>query len=130
MRIAGIVLAALALAAGAWAKEFPPGSLMVCGATQCRVLSDGTKTTLLGRFLYGERRVVPAPTPRVGSPVYLLRFKNGYAGVLLTHTAARVHGLNCGRFRRGHWYRLPRELQSLGRGLKPRRLRAVVPHSC
>ena len=51
-------------------------------------------------------------------------------GVVYTKTAARVHGLNCGRFQRGKWYRLPPSLRGLGTGLKPKRLRAWVPPSC
>jgi hypothetical protein len=112
------------------AKEFQPGDLRLCGATQCRVLKDATTNRRFGEFLYGSGKVTAAPTPRVGSPVFQLRFKEGPAGVVLNETSARVHGLNCGRFRRGRWYRLPKALRGLTAGLRPKRLRASVPRSC
>jgi hypothetical protein len=99
MRLFGALLtASLLIPAVVWAKDFGPGDLRVCGAARCRVIEDGTASSRFGRFLYGNERVVPVPTPRVGSPVFQLRFKDGPAGVILNRTAARVHGLNCGRF--------------------------------
>jgi hypothetical protein len=113
------------------AKEFPPGTeLRICGATRCRVISDGPTIRRFGEFLYGSGPVALAPTARVGSPVFVVRFRNGPAGVILNATSARVHGLNCGRFRRGRWYRLPRPLRRLTTGLRPKRLRAWIPPSC
>ena len=44
--------------------------------------------------------------------------------------AIRVHGLRCGRFERGKWYRLSATLRGLTAGLKPKRLSASVPRSC
>jgi hypothetical protein len=124
-----LLLAMLAslLAPSASAKEFPPGDISACGATRCRAVAEAPA---LGRFLYGQRPVVRAPTAPVGAAVYQLRFREGPAGVIVTESAARVHGLNCGRFRRGVWYRLPRALHGLGTGLRPKRLRAHVPPSC
>jgi hypothetical protein len=112
------------------AKEFQPDDLRLCGARQCRVLNDGATNRRFGSFLYGDGRVVLAPTPKVGSAVFQLRFRDRPAGVILNETSARVHGLNCGRFRRGHWYHLPAALRGLTTGLKPKRLRATVPRSC
>lgn len=112
------------------AKEFGPGEIFLCGAKQCRVVTDGRTSRRFGEFLYGAGRVAVAPTPRVGSPVFQLRFRDGPAGVILSETSARVHGLNCGRFQRGRWYRLPPGLRGLTTGLKPKRLRAHVPPSC
>jgi hypothetical protein len=114
------------------AKEFRPGDLRLCGATQCRLVIDGPTNRHFGALLYGDGRVAPAPapTPGVGSPVFQLRFRDGPAAVILNATAFRVHGLNCGRFRRGHWYRLPAALRGLTTGLKPKQLRARVPPSC
>ena len=62
--------------------------------------------------------------------MFQLRFKDGPAGALINATAIRVHGLNCGRFQRGKWYRLPVRLIGLTDGLEPRPLSARVPRSC
>ena len=131
MKVFGALLAAsLLIPAAVSAKEFQPGDLRVCGATQCRVIKDESVTNRFGSFLYGEGRVAFARTPKVGSPVFQLRFKRGPAGVIVNDTSARIHGLNCGRFRRGRWYPLPRELHGLARGLRPKRLRGSAPRSC
>src|ERR671923_2305256 len=103
------------------AKEFRPGDLLVCGATQCRVINDVATTRAFGEFLYGSRPISRAAAPRIGSAVFQLRTKDGPMGVVYTKTAARVHGLNCGRFQRGKWYRLPPSLRGLATGLKPKR---------
>jgi hypothetical protein len=62
--------------------------------------------------------------------MFQLRFEDGPAGAIISATAIRVHGLNCGRFQRGKWYRLPPRLRGLTRGLAPRLLGPRVPHSC
>jgi hypothetical protein len=130
MRILGTLLStALVLAAAAAAKEFPPGSLMVCGATQCRVVSDA-QSRAFNDLLWGDRPVIRAPAPQVGSPIYQLRFESGPAGAIISASAIRVHGLRCGRFQRGKWYRLPPSLQGVARGLRAKRLRASTPRSC
>jgi hypothetical protein len=131
MRIAGGILAiALVAAAGASAKEIRPGDLRICGATQCRVVNDPGQARAFGNLLWGSSRVVRTPTPRVGSPIFQLRFRDGPAGAIISATAIRVHGLNCGRFQRGKWYRLPASLRGVTAGLKPKRLRASIPRSC
>jgi hypothetical protein len=130
VRALGVAFASfLVVAVSASAKEFPPGKLRVCGATQCRVVTDA-QSRAFSALLWGDARVRRAPTPRVGSPIYQLRFENGPAGAIISATAIRVHGLNCGRFERGKWYRLPATLRGLAAGLKPKRLRASVPRSC
>jgi hypothetical protein len=130
MRTFPIVLASSAvLAATATAKEFPPGGVMVCGATQCRVASDA-QSRAFSDLLWGDRPVTLARTPRLGSPIYQLRFKTGPVGAIITATAIRVHGLRCGRFRRGLWYRLPPVLRDAADGLKPKPLRPFIPPSC
>jgi hypothetical protein len=128
-RLGLLAVSALIVAAGASAKEFPPGSLRICGATRCRVVTDAQSRTF-SALLWGDRPVTPAPTPRVGSSIFQLRFQNGPAGAIISATAIRVHGLNCGRFRRGRWYRLPASIRRVGNGLEPKRLRASVPRSC
>lgn len=130
MRALGVVLASFLLfAVSAAAKEFPPGGLMVCGATHCRVVTD-TQSRAFSDLLWGDRPVTRAPTPRVGSPIYQLRFKAGPAGAIINATAIRVHGLRCGRFQRGNWYRLPPALRGVTARLEPKRLRASIPRSC
>jgi hypothetical protein len=130
VRALGVILAlSLLAAAAAAAKEFPPGGLMVCGATQCRVVTDA-QSRAFSDLLWGDRSVTRAPAPRVGSPIYQLRFENGPAGAIISATAIRVHGLRCGRFERGKWYRLPGALRGVARGLKPKLLRASIPRSC
>jgi hypothetical protein len=129
-RILGVIVASgLVAAAGAAAKEIPPGELMVCGATQCRVVTDA-QSRAFSDLLWGNRPVRRAPTPRVGAPIYQLRFKNGPVGAIITATSIRVHGLHCGRFRRGKWYRLPASLRGLTARLAPKSLRSSVPRSC
>jgi hypothetical protein len=130
MRSLGIAIATgLVLTAGAAAKEFPPGQLMVCGATQCRVVTD-SQSRAFSALLWGNRPVTRAQTPRVGSPIYRLQLKTGPLGAIVNATAIRVHGLHCGRFERGRWYRLPKALQGITTGLEPKRLRSSVPRSC
>jgi hypothetical protein len=79
----GVFVSALAVSAGALAKEFPPRAPMICGATQCRTVNDPVQSRAFSSLLWGESRVTRAPTPRVGSPSF--------------------HDLNCGRFQRGRW---------------------------
>jgi len=131
MRIAGgILVIALVVAAGASAKEIRPGDLRICGAAHCRVVNDPGQARAFSDLIWGPSRVVRAPTPPVGSPIFQLRFRDGPAGAIISATAIRVHGLICGRFQRGKWYRLPQSLRRVAAGLEPKRLRAPVPRSC
>jgi hypothetical protein len=125
-----LVAVGLIACATAWAKEIRPGELRICGQSHCRTVTEPRQARAFSSLLWGDGLVPRAPTPRVGSPVFQLRFKDGPAGAIVNATAIRVHGLNCGRFRRGLWYRLPKLLRGLTRGLEPRRLGAVVPRSC
>jgi hypothetical protein len=124
---AGALLAVLT--APAAAKEFPPGSLRICGLTACRTATDA-QSNWFSALLWGDRPVRPAATPPVGSPVFQLRFPNGPLGAIVSPTAIRVHGLYCGRFRRGVWYRLPRSVRGVTAGLEPIPLWRAVPRSC
>jgi hypothetical protein len=117
------------LAAPAAAKEFPPGSLRICGASACRT-ATAARSNAFSALLWGDAPVARAPTPWVGSPVFQLRFEDGPVGAIISPTAIRVHGLRCGRFQRGRWYRLPKTLRGVTAGLKPIRLWAAVPRSC
>lgn len=115
---------------GAAAKEIRPGDLRICGATHCRVVNDPGQARAFSHLLWGPSRIVRAPTPAVGSPIFQLRFKDGPVGAIISATAIRVHGLICGRFQRGKWYRLPASLRGITAGLEPKRLRAWIPPSC
>jgi hypothetical protein len=131
MKLAGVLLAGVLVVAGtSSAKEFPPGSLMICGAKHCRTVTDPAQSRAFSSLLWGDGRVRRAPTPRLGSPIYQLRFENGPAGAIINARAIRVHGLRCGRFQRGKWYRLPPALRGVTAGLEPKRLRASIPPSC
>lgn len=121
---------AAVLIGGAWAKNIRPGDLRICGGRHCRVVSDAAQARAFADLLWGPSRVVRAPTPPVGSPIFQLRYKDGPAGAIISATAIRVHGLNCGRFQRGKWYRLPASLRGVTAGLEPKRLRPSVPRSC
>lgn len=120
----------LVVGAAAWAKEIRPGELLICGAKHCRTVKEPSQARAFSELLWGDRPVARAHTPPVGSPVFQVRFRDGPAGAIVSATAIRVAGLNCGRFQRGNWYRLPAKLGGLTRGLEPRRLARRVPHSC
>ena len=130
MKVLPTIAAFFLMLPAASAKEFPPGELMVCGATQCREVTQAVQARAFSSLLWGGIPVGRAPTPRIGSPIFQLRFKAGPIGVILNAASFRVHGLNCGRFQRGKWYRLPRLLRGLTSGLEPKRLRASIPPSC
>ena len=133
MRLPLWIVAVSALLLGtpaASAKDFRPGDLRVCGAVHCRVVTERAQARTFSAFLYGNGRPRRASAPRVGSPVFQLRLKDGFVAALLSPAAIRVHGLFCERFVRGRWYRLPSSLRNIGAGLEPKRLRATVPHSC
>ena len=127
---AALLVSALIVAAAAAAKEIGPGELLICGAARCRTVTEPEDARAFSSLLWGDGRVARAPTPPVWSPVFQLRFENGPAGGIISATAIRVHGLNCGRFERGKWYRLLATLRGLAAGLKPKRLRTSVPRSC
>lgn len=139
-RLAGAMTVTLALlgASAAGAKDLAPGDLRVCNATRCVPIADRAVLRSLSAFLYGTRPAPQARRVRAGAPTFALRFRNGYlAGIVGSPKLDRVlvNGLNCGRFRRGVWYRLParavREVRRLAALLQPVRLtRARVPRSC
>ena len=135
MRLFAVLLVAgLVAVAGASAKPIGPGDVLVCGASRCRAVDEPAQARALSELLWGSGRVVRAATPRVGSAVYQLhaRTRHGHQplGAAVNATSIRVHGLNCGRFRRGKWYRLPAALRGFTSGLSPKRLTVVVPRSC
>jgi hypothetical protein len=132
-----VVTAALLGSTAATAKDLAPGDLRVCGAKRCLPIMDREVLRTLSSFYWGGGSPVVAHAPRANTPALALRFRNGYAAGLVGGTRldrALVYGLNCGRFRRGTWYRLParaaRGVRELAASVTPLRVTASVPRSC
>lgn len=136
--LAGLVVATLLLTApAASAKGFEPGDLRLCNATRCVSIERRSVLRSLSAFYYTGSALILVRTPRVGAPMYELRFRNGYvtgivAGFLLDRFLS--YGVHLERFRRGQWYRFPNaisaELRRLANGLTPLRLtRAAMAKS-
>lgn len=132
-----LAAAVLVVAPSSSAKEFRPGDVRLCGARQCVPLADRRLLRELSSLIYGEGRPVRVQTLARGVPVLQLRYRNGYVpglvgGVRLDRF--RSHGVYCGRFRRGLWYRVPlplaRELRRAAGKLEPLRFTGSVPRSC
>lgn len=74
--------------------------------------------------------------PRLGSRTFAIRTIDGGLIGVVGHDLQRfrANGINCGRFKRGVWYRLPSSLTTALRtfttGLRPAELRATIPRSC
>lgn len=121
---------ALAVAAGASAKEFKPGDLRICSRRECVAIRDPRVLTRLGVFYYAGNSSPPeAPTPRLGARAFELRFSDGYVtGVVATAELNRFlsFGVVLGRFAPRQWYRFPkqvaRELRRLAAPLEPLRV--------
>ena len=119
MKFAGVLLAVVLIATpAASAKEIHPGDLLICGARHCRTVTDPAKARAFGALLWGQSRIASAPTPRVGSRVFALRFRDRPrpAIALISATAFRVHSEGprfdhaydvaeraCRRLRRAGW---------------------------
>jgi hypothetical protein len=92
----------------------------------------------LSSFIYGDTPPRRAGAPRRGAPVLQLRFRDGYVAGLVGSPRLdrlRSHGVICGRFQRGRWYRLPpavaHDLRRLaGTRLTPLAFTGRVPRSC
>jgi hypothetical protein len=132
-----LVLSAGLIATPAAAKNFGPGDLRLCGAERCATITDRAALRALSGFIYSDGRSALAGTPSVGAPVFELRFKNGYVAGMIGAAGLdrfRGHGVICGRFRRGSWYRLPAvaaiDMRRLTARLTPLHLTAAVPRSC
>jgi hypothetical protein len=111
LSLAGLALAAaLVLPAGASAKQFRPGNLLICNQTTCAVIADQGVLDVLSRFYYGSPSPGPVHAPPVGKPYYQLRFGNQYlTGIVAMDHLDRFlsHGVNMGQFAVGVWYRVP-----------------------
>jgi hypothetical protein len=129
--------AALVFISAAAAKDFDPGDLRVCNASRCLPIRSRDVLPLLSAFYYGQAQPPIARPPRVGAPMFELRFRNGYVtGIVATRRVDRFlsYGVHLGHFRRGTWYRLPaeasQELRRLTATLKPLRVtRAALEKS-
>jgi hypothetical protein len=129
--------AALGLVPAAAAKDFGPGDLRVCGADRCVPVVNKEALPLLGSFYYSGPQPKAVVKPRLRSPYFELRFRNGYVtGIAATGKLDRFlsYGVYLERFRRGTWYRVParlaREFRTLAAPLTPFRLtRAAVAKS-
>ena len=138
-RLVGIATAAVALAfvPAATAKDFGPGDLRVCDAKRCVGVANPDVLPLLGSFYYSGPRPKAAVKPRLRSPYFELRFRNGYVtGIVATGRLDSFlsYGVYLERFRRGAWDRVPaqlaRELRTLTARLTPFRLtRAALQKS-
>ena len=137
-RFAGALLAAgLICASAATAKDFEPGDLRLCNAGRCIPIRDRGLLLAFSSFYYGEGRPAVVRPPRRGARAFELRFRNGYVSGLVGGgrlDRMLVYGVNCGRFRRGKWYRLPartvRQLSRLAIPLAPLHVTGSVPRSC
>ena len=133
-----VVAAVLVCCSAATAKDFGPGDLRVCGAKRCVTIENRDALRSFSAFYYGDGRATVVGRPRLGAPAFEIRFRNGSAAGIVASAKldlARVYGLNCGRFRRGRWYRLPtraaREVRRLTVRLTPLRVtRRAPPRSC
>jgi hypothetical protein len=131
-----IVAVGLLMVPAGLAKDFRPGDLRVCGRDRCVRLVDRDLLHGLARYYYGQGSVVQTTRVRLGSPGYVLRFRNGYAtGIVAGAKLGRFqsYGVICGRFQRGRWYRVPPgaalALRRLTADLRPARV-PRPPHSC
>jgi hypothetical protein len=131
-----VASAALLSAPPATAKDFGPGDLKVCNHRRCVALTNPDVLRVWSTFIYGNRTPAPLPPLRRGAPSFELRFRNGYSVGAVASTRLdhfRSHGVICGRFRRGTWYRVPaaavRDLRRMTAGLEPMPV-GRAPRSC
>ena len=135
--LAALALLALTSAPASSAKEFDPGDLRLCNAQTCAVLTNRALLRSLSSFIYGHTTLVHVAAAARGAPTLELTFRNGYVAGLVGGKKLdrfRSHGVICGRFRTGWWYRLsPRVSHDLRRAagrLTPLRFTGSVPRSC
>jgi hypothetical protein len=135
---AALAAAALVVTVSTSAKDFEPGDVRLCDPQRCLAVSERAVLRSLSSFIYGDRRPAQVRAPRLGDPVLQLRLRNGYVAGLVGSPRLdhfRSHGVICGRFRRGRWYRLgaalAHDLRRLaGTRLVPYALDGRVPRSC
>jgi hypothetical protein len=132
-----LAVVVLVAASASSAKEFRPGDVRLCDARQCVSLGEQRLLFELSSFVYGDTRVRRVQPLRRGAPVLQLRYRDGYVPGLLGRDGLdrfRSHGVICGRFVRGVWYRVPaplaRDLRMAAVRLNPLRFSGSVPRSC
>jgi hypothetical protein len=136
--LAGLALVvSLAVVAVASAKTFEPGDIRLCGATRCVAVTDRAALHSFSTFIYHEGRPPVAATPIRGTRFFELKYRNGYVAGDVGSRALdrfRSHGVLCGRFRTGIWYRMPptavAAVRALTRDVAPLRLSGTIPRSC
>lgn len=107
----GSTVALLAVPA-ATAKDFQPGDLRMCGASECVVIENRDVLRALSSFLYMGAQPSVTWAPPLGARAYELRFSNDYAtGAVASTRLDRFisYGVNIGRFGTRKWYRVPQE---------------------
>ena len=124
-----LLVGSLLLVPAAHAKEFKPGDLRVCNAKRCVAVTDRQVLRQLVAFYYSGGSPKVAESPRMGTSLFQLRFRNGYVtGVVGSARLDRFlsYGVHDGHFRQGVWYRVParaaQELRELTAQLTPLRL--------
>ena len=125
--LVGLVAASpLLILPTATAKDFQPGDLRVCNATRCVAIVNPSVLPQVASFYYGGPQPVRVRRPRLGTPYYELRFRNGYVtGIVATRRLNRFlsYGVHDQRFKRDMWYAVPRrmsvELRRLTDALRP-----------
>jgi hypothetical protein len=130
-QLLGALLVAMLLICvpAASAKDFGPGDVSVCNAKRCIPVKNRNVLPLLGSFYYSGPPPTVVRAPRMGAPMFELRFRNGYAtGIVARRKLDRFlsYGVYLERFRRGKWYRVPaglaQELRRLSARLEPLRV--------
>ena len=102
------------------AKGIGPGDTRLCDGVGCEPIMDRAAARALASFLYAGPQPERVWRPAPGSPSFEVRLRNGrklgdVGGRWLNRM--RLPRLNCDRFRRRHWYRLPPEIASELRSL-------------
>ncbi len=75
-------------------------------------MSDRDVLPMLSSFCYGDAQPPVARPPRMGAPMFEVRFRNGYVTGIVAHPRLDrflSYGVHLRHFRHGAWYRLPTE---------------------
>jgi hypothetical protein len=138
VRLALVLVAAALLAIpAAFAKDFQPGDLKICGRDHCVPIQDRKVLKVLSSLYWGPGRPRRAQPVHAGARAFELRFGDDYASGMVASRGLdrfRAYGFYCGRFQRGKWYRVPARavvaFLQLTKGLRPATVPRVPPPSC
>jgi hypothetical protein len=119
------------------AKDFRPGDLRVCNSKRCVPIVKRNALPKIGSFYYTGPCPARVRRPKLRTPYYELRFRNGYVtGIVATRRLDRflTYGVHDERFARDTWYAVPpklsEEFRRLTVNLRPLRLtRAALAKS-